>query len=92
MGLEDKRWLVMNLGVHIKIIVSQSLTCFPSHSSDRLTDYTPSCIGCCHSDGVATVLLQSCYDVAGIEPSVMVALPSPSLEHSPEVSLSHTTS
>ena len=40
------------------------LTCFKSHSSDRVTDCTPSCIGCIHSDGVATVLLQSCYDVA----------------------------
>ena len=32
----------------------KTLTYFPSHSSDRLTGCTPSCIGCIHSDGVVT--------------------------------------
>ena len=32
-------------------------TFFLSYYGDRITWGTPSCIGCCHSDGVATVLL-----------------------------------
>ena len=40
-------------------------TGFLSYYGDRTGEYTPSCIGCCHSDGVATVLFQFCYGVAG---------------------------
>ena len=40
-------------------------TFFLSDYGYRVGGYAPSCIGCCYSDGVATVLLQSSYGVAG---------------------------
>ena len=39
--------------------------CFPSSSSDSVTDSTPSSIARCHCDCVIRVCLQSFYGVAG---------------------------
>ena len=52
-------------GVDLVGYIHQFITCFASHSSDRVTGCSPSCIGCCHSNGVVIVFLQSCYSVAG---------------------------
>ena len=52
---------VVVLYAHVRAIMF--LTCFLSHSNDRVTDCTPNRIVCCHSDGVVAVLLQLCYGV-----------------------------
>ena len=48
--------------VHINDMIMSTVlfTFFFSDNGDRVSGYAPSCIGRCHSDGVANVLLQSC--------------------------------